>query len=201
MQNAAQFYFSPPPGRSLNTIKKIEGLSLVDTAFDRLSASPTFLPALLGVLGLAFLCLVLLSLGFLGDLKLFRFVRLFECLLSTRANCTRGRKKRGEQEGNVLQEGTTHKKAHLGPKNLPVNMRRRLSEILQTLHPDEPNYGGYALIMRERNTMYLEQLPLRICLSGLTVRLEFCPRRNPLTLFFIREDLNVPRVINFWKLK
>ena len=33
VQNAAQFFFSPLLGRSLNIIEKIEGLSLVDTSF------------------------------------------------------------------------------------------------------------------------------------------------------------------------
>ena len=33
VQNAAQFAFSPPLGKSLNIIENIEGLSLVDTSF------------------------------------------------------------------------------------------------------------------------------------------------------------------------
>lgn len=55
---------------------------------DRLSTPPTFLSAPLGVLVLAFLGLALLSLGLLRSLELFRFVCLFERLLSTRGNFT-----------------------------------------------------------------------------------------------------------------
>ena len=33
VENAAQFIFSPPLGKSLNTIENFEGLSLVDTTF------------------------------------------------------------------------------------------------------------------------------------------------------------------------